>query len=153
MNNLPLATRPNLVARMTAAPIWLTALSLGGIAWNVFGLAQFAGSVSATPETLMAQGMTAEQAAVMTGYPVWMTLAFAVGVLCGLVGSCLLLLRSTPARPVLAVSVAAYVALWIGDAVHGVFAALGTPQVVILTVVVAIAIALYAASRHPAARG
>jgi hypothetical protein len=46
----------------------------------------------------------------------------------------------------------AYVALWIGDAVHGVFAAMGAPQVVILTTVVAIAAALLALSRHPAAR-
>jgi hypothetical protein len=52
------------------------------------------------------------------------------------------------ARPVLALSLLAYVALWIGDAIHGVFAAMGAPQVVILTVVVAFAAALLALSRH-----
>ena len=52
----------------------------------------------------------------------------------------------------LAASLAAYVALWIGDAIHGVFAAMGAPQVAVLTTVVAIAAALFAASRHPAAR-
>lgn len=134
------------------APLWLTAAALGGIAWNVFGAVQFAGSVTATTESLIASGMTAEQAAVMTGYPAWMTLAFAVGVFGGLIGSVLLLLRRAAAMPVLAASLAAYVALWIGDAVHGVFAALGAPQVAILTTVVAIAAALYAASRHPAAK-
>jgi hypothetical protein len=134
------------------APVWLLATALGGIAWNVFGAVQFAGSVSATPESLITQGLTAEQAAVMTGYPVWMTLAFAIGVAGGLVGSVLLLLRNARARPVLLASVLAYVALWIGDAVHGVFAAMGLPQIIILTVVVAIAAALYAASRHPAAK-
>ena len=83
----------------------------------------------------------------MTSYPAWMTAAFAVGVLGGLLGSGLLLLRRPAAQPVLAVSLAAYLALWIGDAVHGVFAALGAPQVVILTLVVAIAAGLWFAAR------
>ena len=134
------------------APVWLTLASLGGIAWNLFGAVQFAGSVTATRESLVASGMTAEQAAVMTGYPGWMTLAFAVGVFGGLAGSFALLLRRRLAMPVLGISLVAYVALWIGDAVHGVFAAMGASQVVILTVVVAIAAALFAISRHSAAR-
>jgi hypothetical protein len=133
-------------------PVWLIAIALGGIGWNLFGAVQFAGSVTATAESLVLSGLTPEQAAVMTGYPVWMTLAFAVGVFGGLAGSGLMLLRMAAARAVLAVSLVAYVALWVGDAVHGVFAAMGTSQVVVLTVVVAIAAALYAASRHPAAR-
>jgi len=63
-----------------------------------------------------------------------------------------LLVRRGTSTPVLAASLAAYVALWIGDAVHGVFAAMGIAQVVILTTVVAIAAALFALSRHPVAR-
>ena len=141
----------SLISATTRAPLWLTAASLGGIAWNLFGAVQFAGSATATEASLIASGLTVEQAAVMTGYPAWMTLAFAVGVFGGLVGSVLLLLRHRGAMPVLGVSLAAYVALWVGDAVHGVFAALGTPQVVILTTVVAIAAALFALSRYPAA--
>lgn len=136
----------------TRAPIWLTLTSLGGIGWNVFGVVQFASSVSATADSLVASGMTPAQAAVMTGYPAWMTLAFGLGVAGGLVGSVLLMMRNWLAYHVLAVSLVAYVALWIGDAVYGVFAALGTPQVVILTLVVAIAAGLFAAARHPAAR-
>jgi hypothetical protein len=134
------------------APLWFTLAALGGVAWNLFGAVQFAGSVTATPESLVASGLTPEQAAVMTGYPAWMTLAFFAGVAGGLVGSVLLLLRRPVAQPVLAASLAAYVALWIGDAVHGVFAAMGAPQVAVLTTVVAIAAVLFAASRHPAAR-
>jgi hypothetical protein len=136
----------------THAPYWLVAASLGGIAWNIFGAVQFAGSVTATESSLIASGLTATQAAVMTGYPAWMTLAFAVGVFGGLAGSVLLLLRRAQARFVLAASLIAYVALWIGDLAYGVFAAMGTPQVVILTAVVAIAAALYALSRQPAAK-
>jgi hypothetical protein len=134
------------------APLWFLSASVGGIAWNVFGAVQFAGSVAATEDSLIASGLTADQAAVMTGYPGWMTLAFALGVFGGLAGSVLLLLRLRIAQPVLSVSLLAYVALWIGDAVHGVFAAMGMPQIVILTTVVAIAAALFLLSRHPAAR-
>ena len=143
---------PSLPDHVLRPPLWFSIAALGGVTWNLFGAYQFAGSVAATAESLIASGLTPEQAAAMTGYPVWMTLAFAIGVAGGLVGSVLLLLRRPFARPVLGASLAAYVALWIGDAVHGVFAAMGAPQVVILTTVVAIAAALYALGRHPAAR-
>lgn len=133
-------------------PLWLTLTALGGIGWNVFGLVQFVGSLTATADSLMESGLTAEQAAVMTGYPGWMTLAFFIGVSGGLLGSILLALRSAYARPVLLASLIAYVALWIGDAVHGVFAALGAPQVAILTLVVAIAAGLFFAATRNSAR-
>lgn len=129
------------------SPVWRTAAVWGGLAWNLFGAVQFAGTLTATETSLIASGLTPEQAAVMTGYPAWMTVAFGVGVFGGLAGCALLLLRHAAARMVLLVSLVAYVALWIGDAVHGVFAAMGMPQVVILTTVVLIAAALYALAR------
>ncbi len=140
------------IATQTRRPLWLTLTALGGIGWNIFGLVQFAGSVTATADSLMESGLTAEQAAVMTGYPVWMTAAFFIGVSGGLVGSILLALRAALARPVLLASLLAYVALWIGDAVHGVFAAMGAPQVAILSTVVAIAAGLFFAATRNSAR-
>lgn len=139
------------LALTTRRPLWQIATALGGIGWNLFGLVQFAMSVTATESSLIAAGLTPEQAAIMTGYPAWMTVAFFLGTTGGLIGSLLLALRSALARPVLAASLAAYVALWIGDAIHGVFAAMGAPQVIILTTVVAIAAGLFfAATRHSA---
>lgn len=130
---------------------WLSAAALAGAAWNIFGIVQFAGAVRATPESLMASGLSAEQAAVMTGYPAWMTAAFAIGVFGGTLGSALLFVRHRLAVPVLALSLLAYVALWTGDLIHGVFAAMGAPQVLILTAVVAIAAGLlWLAVRAPA---
>ncbi len=119
---------------------WLIALF--GLAWNVFGVVQYLASVSATQESLIASGMTPEQAAVMLGYPAWMTAAFAIGVFGGTLGCLVLLLRKKIAVPVFAVSLAAYIVLYIGDITEGVFAALGAPQVIILTSVVTIAAAL-----------
>ncbi len=124
------------------APIWYWAAAILGLAWNAFGVVQYLGSVRATRESLLAQGLTPEQAVVMTGYPAWMTAVFAVGVFGGLLGTVLLLLRKGAAVPVFAVSLAGYVALYVGDIVHGVFAAMGPPQVIVLTAVVAIAGAL-----------
>lgn len=134
------------------APIWLVAIALGGIAWNAFGAVQFVGSVTATTESLLASGLTDEQAAIMLGYPIWMTVAFGIGVAGGLVGSVLLLWRHPLSRPAFGVSLAAYAALWVGDAAYGVFAALGAVQMVILTMVVAIAATLVLVSGRSAAR-
>lgn len=133
-------------------PPWLGLVALGGVGWNLFGAVQFIDAVTATPASLVAKGLTPDQAAVVAGQPFWMILAFALGVAGGLVGSGLLLVRARLAREVLGASFCAYALLWIGDVVHGVFAALGAGHVAILTLVVAIAAGLFAASRHPAAR-
>lgn len=136
-----------------AMPLWFWSVAGLGLAWNVFGAVQFTGSLSATAESLQAQGLTAEQAAVMLGYPVWMTIAFAIGVFGGALGCLLLLARRAIAVPVFALSLAGYLALYAGDILHGVFAAMGAPQVAVLTVVVAIAAGLWALARSFRARG
>ena len=132
----------------TKLPLWFWIAVTLGLLWNVFGLFQFITSLSATPESLVAGGMTAEQAAVMLGYPSWMTVAFAIGVLGGTLGCIGLALRKSWAQPVFLASLLGYIALWIGDWIHGVFAALGTPQIVILTFVVAVALALWLLARQ-----
>jgi hypothetical protein len=66
----------------------------------------------------------------------------ALGVLGGALGCVLLLLRKAAATTVFALSLAAYLVLYIGDMTLGVFAAFGFSQVAILTVVVAIAVGL-----------
>jgi hypothetical protein len=134
-------------------PIWVWVTAGLGLAWNIFGAVQFVGSLNATTESLQAQGMTADQAAVMLGYPAWMTVAFAIGVFGGVIGCVLLLLRQKLAVPVFGVSLIAYVALYAGDIIHGVFAALGAPQIIILTIVVLIAAALLWLARRVQAMG
>ena len=118
----------DIILRKTSGPgrLWLAGGL--GLIWNAYGIVQFMGSVSATQESLMAQGMTANQAAAMTGYPAWMTIAFAVGVFGGLIGALLLLMRKALAVPVFAGSLAGYAALFAGDVFHGVFAAMGAPR-------------------------
>jgi hypothetical protein len=113
-----------------------------GVAWNLFGIVQFVRTVTASREALISGGMTPVQAEIYAGLPFWMDAAFAIGVFGGLAGSVLLVVGHRAAVPVLAVSLVAYLVLYAGDIALGVFAAFGTPQVAILTTVVAIAAAL-----------
>ena len=102
---------------------------------------------------LVAGGMTQAQAAVYAGLPVWMSAVFAIGTFGGAIGCVLLLARRRLSVPVLLASLLAYAALWAGDALFGVFTAFGPPQVVILSLVVAIALGLWWFARRLAARG
>lgn len=129
-------------------PRWLTTLALFGLAWNLFGAVQFIGTVGASAESLLAQGLSPEQVRVSTGLPVWMHIAFGWGVAGGVLGCALLLVRRRLAQPVLLSSLVAYLVLFVGDITEGVFAAFGTPQVVILSTVVLIAIGMYGLARR-----
>ena len=97
-------------------------------------------------------GMTADQAQLMSSYPVWMTVAFAVGTFGGVIGCILLLLGNKLSKPIFALSLVGYIVLCIGDYTEGVFAALGTPQVTVLTFVVLIAAALLWLSSYLSAK-
>jgi len=143
---------PTTPAPRPRARIPLLAAGAAGLAWNAFGLWRLADTAFATEAELVAGGFTLAQAALYAALPGWMDLAFAVGVLGGMLGCVLLMLRRSLACPVLGASLAAYLALYAGDIAHGVFAAFGAGQVAVLTVVVLVAGALlWLAAR--AARG
>jgi hypothetical protein len=135
------------------SPAWFRVVVGLGILWNVFGVYQFATQTFADETMLLNGGMTTAQAALYTALPVWMPIAFAVGTIGGLVGSVLLFAHRRVATPILAASLAGYIVLYVGDITEGVFAAFGTPQVVILSTVVAIAIGLLVLSRGAERRG
>lgn len=123
-------------------PAWFWAAAGLGLAWNLFGVYQFLSTAGGTVDTLMASGLTQPQATLYAALPWWMNAVFAIGVFGGTLGTVLLLLRKSITVPVFVVSLVAYIILYIGDITLGVFAAFGTPQVIILTTVVAIAAAL-----------
>ncbi len=124
-----------------------------GLAWNIFGVVQFLASLNANETSLLAQGMTAEQAMVMLNYPVWMTVAFAIGVFGGIIGSVLLAFKSRFTVSVFAISLLAYIVLYVGDITEGVFSALGAPQIIILTFVVVVAAGLLWYARNLRTKG
>lgn len=140
---------------LSRTPVWFRAIVGLGVLWNVFGVYQFATQTFADETILLNAGMTAAQAALYTKLPLWMPIAFGVGTIGGLIGTLLLLLLAgrRAATAVLAASLAGYVVLYFGDITEGVFAAFGTPQVVILSSVVAIAVGLLMLARLAARRG
>jgi hypothetical protein len=131
MTALPLPKSP-------LRPLWLILPSAAALGWNVFGLWQFAGFLTQTQDSLMADGMTEVQAMAYSSLPGWMTIVFAIGVIGGTIGCALLLGRRRLAVPVLAISLAGYVALFAGDWAHGLFDILPM-QLAILSTVLAIA--------------
>ncbi len=132
----------NITASTMPLPKWFWICAGLGLAWNIFGVVQFLGTALASQESLMMGGMTEAQAKLYFGLPIWMNIAFAIGVFGGLLGSAMLLLRRKLAVLVLAASLAAYIVLYIGDITEGVFAIMGSEQVIILTSVVLIAVGL-----------
>lgn len=129
-------------SQLPAPPIGFWVAAGLGLTWNLFGIYQFVSTAGGTVESLMASGLTQPQAELYAALPWWMNTVFAVGVFGGTLGCVLLLLRKSLAVAVFAASLVAYIVLYIGDITLGVFAAFGTPQVLILTTVVAIAVAL-----------
>lgn len=142
----------NAPGREARVPSWYWAAAAVGLAWNAYGVVQFAASFAESEASLMSGGMTAAQAALYAGLPAWMTLAFGTGVGAGLAGCVLLLLRRQAALPVFAVSFAGYLALFAGDLGYGVFAAIPA-QLGILTVVMAVAAMLLATAWIARRRG
>jgi len=142
-------TRSPLLAR----PAFVLSLALVGLAWNGYGVVQFVHSLTDSVESLTQMGMTAEQAATYAHPPAWMSAGFGLGAFGGLLGCALVLARRAAAVPVFAASLVGYVVLYIGDITEGIFAALGAPQVAVLSTVVAIAAALWGWSRSLVAHG
>ena len=132
--------------------MWIWAVAVLGVAWNAFGLVQLADFATQTHASLMMKGMTAKAADLYYALPVWMQVAFAIGSGGGLIGSIALAARSSIAVPIMIASFVGYVALYLGDYAHGVFDVI-PGQMAVLSVVLAIAIALLGASIFAQRRG
>lgn len=136
---------------LPSRPLWLILPATAALAWNLFGLWQFASSLTHTRESLMAAGLTEAQAVAYAGLPGWMTLFFAIGVIGGTIGCAILLARHTLAVPVLAVSLLGYIVLFVGDWAHGLFAILPNQLAILSTVVIiaaaSLGLSLFAAKR------
>lgn len=136
-----------------AFPLWARSFATVGLLWSLFGAFQFASQTFSNREELVAAGMTSAQAVLYSGLPVWMDIVFGLGTIGGSIGCILLLAKRRQAMPVLAISLAAYGALYVGDIAYGVFAAFGPPQVVVLSLVVVIAAGLWWLARQLDRRG
>jgi hypothetical protein len=127
--------------------IWFSILSIVALLWNIGGGLQFINSITASEASMQGAMMTPEQIRVITSIPFWVTFVFGVGVVTSLLGSVFLYLRHGWAKLTLVVSFLAFVVLSLAYVIYGVFAAIGTQQVVVMTIVVVVAFALVLMSR------
>lgn len=87
--------------------------------WNLSGVFHYLTSVNATVESLVAQGMSIEQAKIFHNTPGYHYAVFALGVWSGLLGAVLLLLRKAWTIPVFWFSVAMVIVSFALDAILG----------------------------------
>lgn len=128
---------------------------IGGVAliWNIFGMMVYVMTVSASPEE-MAMQYTPEQVAFIQSTPKWATSAFAIAVTSGVLGSLLLLLRRSLAKPLFIVSLVAVLVQNLNSFVlNDSVAVFGTTPVYIQCTIVAIAIFLIAYARWAQGKG
>jgi len=86
-------------------PKWFWVVSILALIWNLLGIMGFVANVNLSPEAL-AEYPVAEQE-IYNNTPLWATMAFAIGVLAGTIGSLGLVLRKRWAKPILIVSLIA----------------------------------------------
>ena len=86
----------------TKIPTWFWIVSIIALIWNLLGIMGFFANVNLS-EAALAQFPEAEQAIYRTT-PIWATIAFAIAVFAGAIGSLGLVLRKTWAKPLLIAS-------------------------------------------------
>ncbi len=88
--------------RASRIPWWFWAVAAAAFVWNCGGPIDWV--MTKTHNAAYLAAMTPEQRAWLASFPLWMEVAWALGVWGAIIGSFLLLLRSRLAVPVLAVS-------------------------------------------------
>lgn len=131
----------NTQTQAAKTPIWFWIAAVLIIVWNVFGVMQYLGAMSATPQSLIDSGYyTPEQAEAMSNIPAWSVSLFALAVFTGLAASILLLLRKAVAVPVFLLGLVFVILSTIGDAVLGLFSIMGGSYIGLMAMVVVVSI-------------
>lgn len=136
--------------RRPTANFWIIA----GVAliWNLIGLTFYYLEVTASPEALST--LTEAQQQFLAGKPFWATSAYAIAVSAGVLGSLFLLLKKTWAVMMFGVSLAGIVLQNLhAFLVAGGLEVWGPTGLILPTIVLIIAIALFMYSRYARERG
>ena len=130
-------------AILTRPPVWFWLVGLLGLVWFAMGLFQFVLAMKATTEGLIAQGFTPEQVSANLGMPGWMRLCWGVGVIAGVAGCVLLLLRLKQAVWLLLVGLISGVIMFFGDWAIGFFSIFGAFMIGLSSAVAVIALLMW----------
>ena len=132
----------------TKPPVWFWILAVLFVLWNLMGVANYLMSVTATPESLTAQGMDAAQIEFMLNIPPLYAAVFALAVWTGLAASILFILRRRLAVPAFLISLLFVLSSFAFDFIGGTFEVLGTPYLMIMIFVVVAAVVEYFYARR-----
>lgn len=130
---------------------WLAAILF--LIWNLFGVYNFYASITGTAESFAAQGYTPDQISFVLSSPKWYWGVFGLAVWSGLLASILFILRKGWAVKVFLFSLVFVVVCFIADATLGAFAAMGSPYIAIMSVVLVVALIEYFVSRNYVSKG
>lgn len=122
-------------------PKWFWIVSVGAVVWNGLGVAAFVSELLMTEEAYAV--LSDAERSLYESRPMWVTVAFAVSVVGGLIGSTLLALRHSLATSILTVSAAAVVLQTIYTFVlSDTLDVMGASSAILPTVVAIIAVSL-----------
>lgn len=134
---------------MLSKSLWIIAVL--ALLWNLLGLAMFVMQVTMSPAALAA--LPAAQREIQAATPAWLTIAFGLAVVSGVLGAAGLLLRRRWAVAMFTLSLVALVVQVLGTyLVTPAWAASGAAGLGMPVVLLLIAVALLAYARHAAGR-
>lgn len=140
-----MATEVTNHAAFRRTPWHLWVVSILGVLWNSIGLFDY--FMTTTRRASFMSRFSAEQLAAISGYPIWLVVAWGLAVFGGALGALLLAARKRTAVPVLAVSLVSMAATGVHNAIsaRGLYATGGTGSgFVLLIFLIALGLWVYA---------
>ena len=125
-------------------PTWVGLGGIVGLFWNALLMFHAIGAVGRTEADFVAQGDSADAAALLAAVPVWAEVGLIAGALAGIAGCILIARRDRRAVIWLIVSLLALGVRVLGNALTGVFALTGAGHAGVNALMLAIAVALVA---------
>jgi len=136
----------------SAIPRSFWIVSGAALVWNVIGINSYVMQVTMTEDALMA--LPEAQRALYENIPAWATAAYAIAVNAGVVGSLLLLFKSSWALPVFVISLAGiFVQMFHGFVVTNLLEVLGPTGAILPSIIVAVGLALIWYAREAKEKG
>lgn len=131
----------NQAPEIVAIPSWFKVAAILAVIWNLLGVMAFIGQMSMTPE-MLAELPQAEQDLYATT-PIWATIAFAIAVFSGALGSVALLMKKTFSYSLFIISfIAVLVQMFHSFFISNSFAVFGPGGMIMPIMVIAIALFL-----------
>ena len=126
---------------VSKSPRWIIWVAIAALVWHILGLAAFFNHISMSKEAFAL--LTEPEKYVYQNTPIWARAAYAIAVISGVVGSCLLIQGKALAQPVFILSfVAVMVQMYFAFVVINSYELIGVTSAIMPILIIAIATAL-----------